>query len=118
MKDDEARDLISMLAEISDKLDRLPHAEVGERGLETALNDLGARLNAAAPPVVDLGRIETSLGALHAKVDAGGAPSVARQVIEQVAEEVAQAPCSALAAISTPMRSPSRSPISTIGSTR
>ena len=81
--------LQSIFVKISDKLDRLADPEVGARGLEPVLHELGARLDAVASPV-DLNPIETLLRSLEAKLAASGAAAVDRDIVEQVADEVAR----------------------------
>ncbi len=78
-----------VLSEFGGKLDRLADAEIGARWLEPVLGDIGARLDAVASPV-DLNPIETSLQALHAKLEASGPPLQEREIAERVADEVAR----------------------------
>ena len=87
--DADAKALQSGFADIRDKLDRLADPEAAARRLEPVLHQLGARLDAAAPPV-DLNPIEAMLRSLEAKFEASAAAPVDREVIEQVADEVAR----------------------------
>ena len=81
--------LQSTFVEIRDKLDRLADPEVGARRLESVLHELGARLDAVSSPI-DLNPIETLLRSLEAKLAAGSAAAVDREIVDQVAEEVAR----------------------------